>query len=148
MWVRSLASLSGLRIWHCHELWCGLQTWLGPCIAAAVVQASSCSSNSTPSLGTSMRCTCGPKKQKRKKETKGVETTTPQIPQQHPAGTEVNRGKRGDPGWTNGAGVASGGNCHARPTFCWSLSWPSPHILITSPSVQGRGAAGAAVPIL
>ena len=21
MWVRSLASLSRLRIWHCHELW-------------------------------------------------------------------------------------------------------------------------------
>ena len=25
MWVRSLASLSGLRIWHCHELWCRSQ---------------------------------------------------------------------------------------------------------------------------
>ena len=22
MWVQSLASLSGLRIWCCHELWC------------------------------------------------------------------------------------------------------------------------------
>ena len=22
MWVRSLALLSGLEIWHCHELWC------------------------------------------------------------------------------------------------------------------------------
>ena len=29
MRVQSLASLSGLRIWHCCELWCGLQTWLG-----------------------------------------------------------------------------------------------------------------------
>ena len=27
--VRSLASLSGLRIRHCHELWCGSQTRLG-----------------------------------------------------------------------------------------------------------------------
>ena len=26
--VRSLASLSGLRIWHCRELWCRSQTWL------------------------------------------------------------------------------------------------------------------------
>ena len=26
--VRSLASFSGLRIRHCHELWCSLQTWL------------------------------------------------------------------------------------------------------------------------
>ena len=31
MWVRSLASLSGLRIWHCHELWCRLA-------AAALIQ--------------------------------------------------------------------------------------------------------------
>ena len=27
----------GLRIWHCHELWCRLQTQLGSCIAAALV---------------------------------------------------------------------------------------------------------------
>ena len=27
--VRSLVSLNGLRIWHCHELWCRLQTQLG-----------------------------------------------------------------------------------------------------------------------
>ena len=35
--VRSPASLSRLRIWYCHELWCGSQTWLGSCIAVAVV---------------------------------------------------------------------------------------------------------------
>ena len=34
--VRSLASLSGLRIWHCRELWCRLQTRLGSCMAVAV----------------------------------------------------------------------------------------------------------------
>ena len=28
MWVRSLASLSGLRIWHCRELWCRWQMQL------------------------------------------------------------------------------------------------------------------------
>ena len=22
LWVRSLATFSGLKIWHCHELWC------------------------------------------------------------------------------------------------------------------------------
>ena len=41
MQVQSLALLSGLRIWHCLELWCRLQTWpdlvflwLGPWPAA------------------------------------------------------------------------------------------------------------------
>ena len=28
LWVQSLASLSGLRIWHCCELWCRLQMQL------------------------------------------------------------------------------------------------------------------------
>ena len=38
-------------------------------IAVAVVQAGSCSSDSAPSLGTSIYCRCGPKKEKaRKKE--------------------------------------------------------------------------------
>ena len=35
--VRSLASLSRLKIWHCRELQCGLQTSLGACAAVAVV---------------------------------------------------------------------------------------------------------------
>ena len=57
--VRSLASLSGLSIWHCHELWCRLHMrldlawlWRRP---AAVVPFS------TPSLGTCMCLRCGPK---------------------------------------------------------------------------------------
>ena len=29
LWVWSRASLSGLRIRHCRELWCSLKTWLG-----------------------------------------------------------------------------------------------------------------------
>ena len=37
MWVGSLASLSGSRIWHCHELWCRLQVQLGYGAAMAVV---------------------------------------------------------------------------------------------------------------
>uniref|UniRef100_A0A8C3X0H2 Ig-like domain-containing protein n=1 Tax=Catagonus wagneri TaxID=51154 RepID=A0A8C3X0H2_9CETA len=35
--VRSLASLSGLRIRHCRELWCRLETCLGSHVAVAVV---------------------------------------------------------------------------------------------------------------
>ena len=40
MRVQSLASLSGLRTWHCHKLWCRLQMWLGSCrsMAAAPIQ--------------------------------------------------------------------------------------------------------------
>ena len=35
-WVRPLASLSGLRIWRCHELWCRSQTQLGSHVTVAV----------------------------------------------------------------------------------------------------------------
>ena len=62
--VRSLTLLSGLRIQHCLELWYKLETWLRSRVA--VVQASSCSSNSTPSLGSSICHRCGPKKTKDK----------------------------------------------------------------------------------
>ena len=78
MKVQSLASLSGLRIWHCHELWCRLQMWLGSCVAVAVVLACSCSSDSTPSLGTSICHGCGrrkDKKDKNKKEKKNMVET-------------------------------------------------------------------------
>ena len=63
-WIRSLASLSGLRIWHRRELWCRLQTRLGSgvAVAVAVAVAGSCSSNLTPSLGTSICHGCSPKK--------------------------------------------------------------------------------------
>ena len=59
-WVYSLALFSGLRIQHCRELWCRLQTWLGSGITMAVVQASGYSSDSTPSLGTSVCYRCSP----------------------------------------------------------------------------------------
>ena len=67
MQVWSLASLSGLRIQHCCELQCRSQMWLGFGIALAVVQDRSCSSNLTPSLGTSMCCRYGPLKKKKKR---------------------------------------------------------------------------------
>ena len=54
MQVQSLASLGRLRIQCCHELCCRSQMWLGSGVAVAVVSAGSCSSNSTPSLGTSI----------------------------------------------------------------------------------------------
>ena len=68
MRVQSLASLSGLRIRHCHELWCRPQTWLGSHVAVAVAQAVSYSSNWTPILGTSICRGCGPNKSKDKKK--------------------------------------------------------------------------------
>ena len=43
--VQSLASLSGLRIWCCYDLWCRLQMWLRTGATVAVVQAGSCSSD-------------------------------------------------------------------------------------------------------
>ena len=66
MCVQSLASLSGLRIWHCHKLWYRSQTRLRSHIAVALAQAGSYSSNSTPSLRTSICSWCGPKKTKKK----------------------------------------------------------------------------------
>ena len=68
MQVRSLALLSELRLWRCHELWCRLQIRLGSCIAVTVVQASSYSSDLIPGLGTSICRRCSPKKQKYKEK--------------------------------------------------------------------------------
>ena len=63
--VRSLALLSGLRIWHCHELWCADVAWIWRCCGSGF---------RTPSLGTSICFRCGPwkdantKKKKKKKK--------------------------------------------------------------------------------
>ena len=43
--VRSLASVTGLRIRRCHDLWCRSQTWLGCGVAMALAWASSNSSD-------------------------------------------------------------------------------------------------------
>ena len=58
--------LRGLR--RSRELWGRLQTWLGSCIAVAVVEAGSYSSDSIPSLGTSICLRCSPQKEKKKKK--------------------------------------------------------------------------------
>ena len=72
MQVWSLASLSGLRIRHCCELWSRSQTQLGSQVAVTVTKASSCSSDLTPSLETSIchqRSLKETKKKKKKKRT-------------------------------------------------------------------------------
>ena len=69
-WVRSQASLSGLRIWRYCELWCKSQMWLGSCTAVAVAWAGGYSSDWTSTLGTSICLGCGPKKTKKKKNKK------------------------------------------------------------------------------
>ena len=72
MRVQSLASLSELSIWPCCKLWCSSQAWLGSGVAVAVIWTSSCGSNSTLSLGTSICCRWCPKKKKKKKKKKGL----------------------------------------------------------------------------
>ena len=71
MQVRSLALLRNQRG---QELCCRSQTWLGFHIAVAIPQASGCSSDWTPSLGTSLCHGCGPKKTKKTKQTKQTKT--------------------------------------------------------------------------
>ena len=67
--VPSLASLRGLRIRRCRELWCRSQTGLGSRVAVAMVQAGSCIADLTPSLGTSICRRCSPEKKAKKKTT-------------------------------------------------------------------------------
>ena len=45
LWVRSLASPRGLRIWSCCELWCRSPMQLGSGMAVAVAKAGGCSSD-------------------------------------------------------------------------------------------------------
>ena len=74
MQVPALALLSGSGIWRCGELWCRLQIRLRSGVVVAGVEAGSYSSDSTPSLGTSLCHVCGPKTQKEKKKKKGNRT--------------------------------------------------------------------------
>ena len=74
LWVRSLASLNGLRIQRCHELWCRSQMWFGSYVTVAVVKARTIALIGPLSLGTSICRGCSPKKQKRKKERKKADS--------------------------------------------------------------------------
>ena len=67
-WVRSLASLSGLIIQCCCELWCRLQMWFGSCTAVAMAWAGSHSSDLIRSRGSSIRHGCSPEKTKKDEE--------------------------------------------------------------------------------
>ena len=78
--VQSLASLSGLRIRCCRELWCRLQIQLRSGVAVAMVWAGGYSSDWTPSLGTSMCCGCSPKTSKQTK----ILALDPASPPLHP----------------------------------------------------------------
>ena len=66
--VPSLASLSGLEIQRCRELWCRSQVQIGSRVAVALAQAGGYSSDKIPSLGTSICHGCGPKRTKKKKK--------------------------------------------------------------------------------
>ena len=60
MWVPSLALISGLRTWHCLELWSRSKMRLGSGIAVAAALM-------RPWLGNFHMPRCGPKKTKKKK---------------------------------------------------------------------------------
>ena len=72
-----LASLSGLRIRRCCELWCKSQTGLGSQVAVAVVEAGGYNSNSTPGLGNSIYCWCSPRKIKTKQNNNKQQKQSP-----------------------------------------------------------------------
>ena len=63
--VQSLASLSGLRIQCCCELWCRSKMRLGSCVAVFMAKADSRSSDWTSSLGISICRECSPKRTKK-----------------------------------------------------------------------------------
>ena len=58
--VQSLASLTGLRILHCLELWCSSQTW--PALMWLWCRLAAVALLWPPSLGTFIARGCGPKK--------------------------------------------------------------------------------------
>lgn len=62
MRVPSLASLSGLRMWHCWELRHGLQMRLRTRVAVGVAKAGRCSSDGTAGLIASTCCRCSSQK--------------------------------------------------------------------------------------
>ena len=70
--VQSLGSLSGVRIWHCSELWCRLQTWFRSGFVVAVEWVGGYSFNLTPSLEASICHGCGSQKTKANKWTRGI----------------------------------------------------------------------------
>ena len=68
--IRFLASLSGLRIQQCLELWCRSQMWFGSHVAVALVLAGGYSSHWTPSLGNSICHESSPRNGKKTRKEK------------------------------------------------------------------------------
>ena len=70
MWTQvwSLTLLGGLRIQHCRELWCSLQTWLWSGAVWIWCWWAPTALIRPPSLRTSTCCGCGPKRDKRPKK--------------------------------------------------------------------------------
>ena len=54
--------VQGVKDPACHKVWCRLQMWLRSGAAVAMAVADSCSSELTPSLGTSICCRYDPKR--------------------------------------------------------------------------------------
>ena len=96
---------------HCSKPWCGLKMRLGSHIAVAVAQASSYSSDSTPSLGNSICHAYSPEKQRTNKQ-----TNTQLL-------------SRGVPWWPSGLRICY---CHCYGSGCcysmgFILAWKLPH---------------------
>ena len=72
--------IPGLDQWweipSCCELLCRSQTWLRSSVSVVMAQATSCSSNLTPSLGNSICCGCDPKNIKKKNQQKAQQVTS------------------------------------------------------------------------
>ena len=70
MRVRSLALLSGLRVWYCCELWCRSQMGSDPKLLWLWCRPAAVSSNWIFSLGPAICCRCASPRPppKRKKE--------------------------------------------------------------------------------
>ena len=85
--VRSLASLSGLRIQHCWKLWRRLQMHLGSSVAVAVVLAGSYSSDSTPSLELPYAAGAALESKKKKKTKKNKKKQKPKNTRADTLGT-------------------------------------------------------------
>ena len=77
--VRSQASLSGLRLRCCYELWCRSQMRLKSSISVALVQDSVYSSDSTPRLRTFICQWCGSKKTRKKIKGQIYKTKNPEM---------------------------------------------------------------------
>ena len=70
--VPSRPLLRGLRVWRGHELWCGSQMWLAPGLPPFVLCFGRYTSDSTPSLGTSLFHCFVCKRKKNEKKNNGI----------------------------------------------------------------------------